>query len=300
MSKHNGYQLARDWFDFAFENPDLISPNDHALYFWLVEKNNRCGWVDKFSCTASESMAVCGFKTYPPYKKAFDKLVELGFVKVVVPSKNQYQCNIIALSKNNKALDKALDKALLRQSRKQVKSNRESTFDINKQVNKETKKQRTKKQSSPSEDGKKKESSISVQMEDVWKIYLQKNFDVSYMSSAKDRKILNEIAAKLLFQVNEKQKNKGIISTETDNEKIMNAWVFILNNRDKWSKFHQELKELSAINSQLITIITDSKNANSKSSRNQIDPMQLAAEAINLSRQSAQRRAHGTGEMPQD
>jgi hypothetical protein len=129
----NGYELSRYWFDWAFENPDLISPNDTALYLWLIEKNNRCGWSEKFSVTASESMGACGFKTYPPYKKSFDRLIEFGFVVMVKKSINQHQSNVVALSKNNKAIAKALDKASLNQSTKHIEGNSKSTFDINKQ-----------------------------------------------------------------------------------------------------------------------------------------------------------------------
>jgi hypothetical protein len=129
----NGYELSRYWFDWAFENPDLINANDTALYMWLIEKNNRCGWSEKFSISSTESMSACGFKTYPPYKKSFDRLIELGFVIMVKKSINQFQSNVIALSKNNKAIVKALDKASLTHSIKHVESNSESTFDINKQ-----------------------------------------------------------------------------------------------------------------------------------------------------------------------
>lgn len=129
----NGYELSRYWFDWAFENPDLINPNDTALYLWLIEKNNRSGWAEKFSVTASESMAACGFKTYPPYKKSFDRLIDFGFVLMVKKSVNQFQSNVIALTKNNKAIVKALDKAHLTHSTKHIDSSSESTFDINKQ-----------------------------------------------------------------------------------------------------------------------------------------------------------------------
>lgn len=134
----NGYELSRYWFDWAFENPDLINPNDTALYLWLVEKNNRCGWSEKFSVTAAESMGACGFKTYPPYKKSFDRLVEFGFIIIVKKAINQHQSNVIALSKNDKAIVKALDKAHLNQSKKHIDSSSESTFDINKQDNYKT------------------------------------------------------------------------------------------------------------------------------------------------------------------
>ena len=135
----NGYELSRYWFDWAFENPDLVTSNDTALYMWLIEKNNRCGWSDKFSVSSTESMSACGFKTYPPYKKSFDRLVEYGFVLIVTKSINQFKSNVIALPKNDKAIKKALDKASLKQTIKHVESNQESTFDNNKQDKQETK-----------------------------------------------------------------------------------------------------------------------------------------------------------------
>jgi hypothetical protein len=80
-----------------------------------------------------------GCKSYNTYKKCFDQLIEWGFVKVVKKAVNQHQCNIIALSKFDKALNKALDKALqkhlTKQSESRVQSNVESDCDIHKQVN---------------------------------------------------------------------------------------------------------------------------------------------------------------------
>ena len=141
----SGYELSRYWFDWVFENPDLVSSNDTALYLWLVEKNNRCGWSEKFSVSSTESMSACGFKTYPPYKKSFDRLIELGFIIMVKRSINQFQSNVIALSKNNKAIVKALDKASLKHPSKHLQSSSESTFDINKQETIETNKPETNK-----------------------------------------------------------------------------------------------------------------------------------------------------------
>jgi len=128
-----GYEFSRNFFDWSFENPDLINSNDIALFCWFIEKNNRCGWSEKFSVTSTENMSACGFKTYPPYKKAFDNLVKLGFINLIRKSANQHQTNIIALSKIAKATTKALDKALLKQPLKHIESNSESTFDIIKQ-----------------------------------------------------------------------------------------------------------------------------------------------------------------------
>lgn len=134
----NGYELTRSFFDFAFENPDLVSPTECAVFLWLVELNNRLGWPVKFGCPASQTMAATGIKSYNTYRKAFLKLVDWGFVKVVQESRNQYTANIIALSKFNKPLDKALDKALTRHLTKHLKGTYQSTCDINKQGNKET------------------------------------------------------------------------------------------------------------------------------------------------------------------
>ena len=111
------------------------------------------------------------------------------------------------------------------------------------------------------------EMSISFLMEEKWKIHLQLRFEMSYMSSSKDRKILNDIAQKLLFQVKEKEKKTNIIGAESENEKIMKAWNFILSNFEKWSKFHKGLKELSAINSTIITILSDAKNGTANQSK---------------------------------
>jgi len=137
--KINGYSYSRAWFDYAFEHPEQVTASHGILYLWLVEINNRLGWVDIYQITASECMQGMGCKSYNTYKKCFDQLVEWGFVKVVKKAVNQHQCNIIALSKfdkaSNKALDKALMKHLTKQSESTVQSNVESNCDIHKQVN---------------------------------------------------------------------------------------------------------------------------------------------------------------------
>lgn len=139
MKANNGYSYSRAWFDFAFENPDQVTASHGILYLWLVEINNRLGWVDVFQITASECMQGMGCKSYNTYKRCFDQLVEWNFVKVVKKAVNQHQCNIVALSKfdkaSNKALDKALMKHLTKQSESNVQSNLQSNCDIHKQVN---------------------------------------------------------------------------------------------------------------------------------------------------------------------
>ena len=37
----NGYELSRNWFDWAFENPELVNPNHTAIYFYVIDQCNR-------------------------------------------------------------------------------------------------------------------------------------------------------------------------------------------------------------------------------------------------------------------
>jgi hypothetical protein len=112
MSKGRGYELSSAWFSYAFENPHKVTSNHTALFLFLSEINNRLGWSDIFQITASECMNGMSCKSYNTYKKCLDNLIEWKFVEMVKKSVNQHQCNIIALSKYDKAQYKALDKAV--------------------------------------------------------------------------------------------------------------------------------------------------------------------------------------------
>jgi len=116
----NGYTLSRDWFDFCFENPELIRPIHTALYFFIIEHCNRLGWKAKFGLPMEMTKDAIGVKNYKTYSKGFNDLVDWGFIKVIERSKNQYSSNIIALVQNTKTNGKALSKAMLKHSQKQV------------------------------------------------------------------------------------------------------------------------------------------------------------------------------------
>ena len=107
--KLTGYDLSRDWFDFCYENPEKICPSHTALYFFAIEHCNRLGWKPKFGLPTEMTKEAIGIKSTHTYIKIFNDLVEFGFFKLIEKSKNQYSSNIIALSKNDKALYKALD-----------------------------------------------------------------------------------------------------------------------------------------------------------------------------------------------
>jgi len=120
----NSYELSRAWFDFCFENPEKISPNHTALYFFCIEHCNRLGWKEKFGLPMEMAKEAIGIKNYRTYSKAFNDLVDFGFIKIIERSKNQYSANIIAIVKNakatTKATTKALDNAMQKHKQKQV------------------------------------------------------------------------------------------------------------------------------------------------------------------------------------
>ena len=131
-AKISGYDLSRKWFDFCFENPEKISPNHSALYFFCIEHCNRLGWKEKFGLPTTMAKEAIGIRSYNTYIKTLSDLVDWGFILLVEKSKNQFSSNIIALSNFDKALDKALDKAMIKHTTKQVQSTQQSISSIDK------------------------------------------------------------------------------------------------------------------------------------------------------------------------
>lgn len=135
--KMTGYDLSRNFFDWCFENPELVRPIHIALYFFAVEHCNRLGWKEKFGFPTQMTMDAIGVKNWRTYIKALNDLVEWGFFELLEKSKNQYSTNVIVIVKNTKANTKALTKAQQKHIQKQVNSTYKSTVDINKHINKE-------------------------------------------------------------------------------------------------------------------------------------------------------------------
>jgi hypothetical protein len=133
----NSYELSRNWFDWCFENPEKINTNHHAIYFFAIEHCNRLGWKEKFGFPSQMTMDAIGIKNYRTYIKAFNDLVEFGFIDLIKKSSNQYSANVIAIVKNTKATTKALDNAFTTHNTKQSQSN----VSIDKQTNNITNKQ---------------------------------------------------------------------------------------------------------------------------------------------------------------
>ncbi|GHT09062.1 hypothetical protein FACS189426_06320 [Bacteroidia bacterium] len=108
---YNSYDLSRNWFDFCFENTEIVTTTHIALYFFCIEHCNRLGWKDKFGLPTQMAMDAIGVKNWRTYIKAFNDIVDWGFIKVIQKSKNQYSANVIAIVKNTKALTKAITEA---------------------------------------------------------------------------------------------------------------------------------------------------------------------------------------------
>lgn len=125
----NGYELSRDFFDYSFANPDTITPNHIALYFFCIEHCNRLGWKEKFSLPTTMVMEGICIRSYKTYIKTFNDLIQMGFIKLIQKSSNQYSANVISLVKNNKTRIKSLDNAISKHVTKKVEKN-ENNSDI--------------------------------------------------------------------------------------------------------------------------------------------------------------------------
>lgn len=101
--KKNGYALSRQWFDFTAETSEMVNTIHTALYFWIVDLNNRLNWKDVIGLATDHTMNAIRIKSYRSYKKALDDLIRWGFLDLVGKSTNQHTCNQVALVLKAKA-----------------------------------------------------------------------------------------------------------------------------------------------------------------------------------------------------
>jgi len=113
----NGYELTRNWFNFSFENHEAKVQHT-ALFCWIVELNNRLGWKKEFGLPTIDTMEGLSIGNKNTFLAALSDLEKWGFIKIIKPSKNQYQACIISIccSKSATAQGTALDTALQQQS----------------------------------------------------------------------------------------------------------------------------------------------------------------------------------------
>ena len=137
----DSYSLSRNFWNWAFDNPEKISPNHAAIYFFAIEHCNRLGWKNKFGFPSQMTMDAIGIKKHSTYIRYFNDLVGFGFFELIQKSSNQYSANIIsltsALPKKGEALDKAMSKHGAKHTAKQKEYNKTSKPINNEQVNQE-------------------------------------------------------------------------------------------------------------------------------------------------------------------
>lgn len=103
----NGYALSRQWFNFTAETSEMVSTIHTALYFWIVDLNNRLNWKEVIGLPTDHTMNAIRIKSYRSYKRALDDLCRWGFLTLVTKARNQHTCNEVALVLKAKAEAKA-------------------------------------------------------------------------------------------------------------------------------------------------------------------------------------------------
>ena len=135
-----GYELSRQWFDWAFENPSKVRPIHTAIYMFAVNHCNKLGWKKEFGLPTSLVMETLGIRSKNTYLTAFSDLINWGFLDMVEESKNQWSANIVAISKNDTTLYTAFDMATIRHSKQHLCGTVYGTDTIYKPRNNETRK----------------------------------------------------------------------------------------------------------------------------------------------------------------
>ena len=133
----NSYELSRRWFDFAFDNPEKVSPNHVAIYFFAIEHCNRLGWKTKFGFPTQMAMDALCIKKHQTYIRYFNDLVDWNFFDLIQKSQNQYSANIISLVSDMPKKGKALDKAIITHAANQTETNGQSNGQSNSSVYKQ-------------------------------------------------------------------------------------------------------------------------------------------------------------------
>ena len=102
----NGYQLTKQWFSFKFENSHKVSSAHTEFYFYLLDRWNRFGQKEIFSCPRVLTMEVLGIGSHNTYKRIYQDLIDFGFIEEVSKACNRYkEASYVRLSKNDTLSD---------------------------------------------------------------------------------------------------------------------------------------------------------------------------------------------------
>lgn len=116
------FEYFNGFWNWALNNPVKNNPTATAIYFYILNVANELRWKESFGLSSTQIISAVGVSNYKTYKKNLDVLVENGLIKIVVQSKNQYQCNIFALVKFTEASTKQ-SKSKTEAKKKQSESN---------------------------------------------------------------------------------------------------------------------------------------------------------------------------------
>lgn len=234
----SGYELSKNFFDWAFENPEKVAPGHVAVFFFSIEHYNRMGWKEKFGFPSQMVMDAVGIKKHGTYIKYFNDLVEWGFFILVQKSLNQYSANIISLSnalpKNGKALGKAVAKHGAKHGNSTGQSTGQSKGSIDKLITNNLEPITNNQYFSPASAGAEKKSELIFwkNFVDVWNEWYKTKFNDSYNYMKKDFAHLK----KLYLFLEKRASDKKFEFTE---ENLLAAFKFFLNKaweKDDWLK----------------------------------------------------------------
>jgi hypothetical protein len=253
----DGYKLSRQFFNWCFENPEKVSPNHSAIYFFAIEHCNRLGWKEKFGFPTQMVMDAIGIRKHQTYIKYFNDLVEWGFFKLVQKSANQYSANIIsiqsAVPKNGKALDKAFINHAAKQRTKQTQSNGQSNGQSNSSIDKqETINQETTNHKPRNNDADESASPEKSVHSSCKKVFEEKCFSLGkeLYWTGMHGKSLKMLLEKLKFSY--RTRNKDALPSD---EQLVESFTMLIDKLPAWYKDNHF--DLSVINSKYDAIVSE-------------------------------------------
>lgn len=292
------FTLLRNWFNFSFENPDKVRPIHTHLYFFLVDKNNRLGNVEKFGLPTERTMDQLGIKSRVTYTDCINFLIENGFVIMVQKSNNQHYASVISLVKKQRILDTALDKSEIYAGKENIRSVKQPTIqpDIQSviqptiqpnvqpsihiviQGNKETKKQDYKETriQVPSEN----EFSVSKIFRPIFEEFYFEKKNEKYYWTGKDGAKCKALANKLIFKIKEKENLSGKKENEDYKSDLPEAFRYLLSKiSDDWILSNLSM---AIIDSKFNEIITSKQNGNNTFKKSKSDASSRKQSVENL------------------
>jgi hypothetical protein len=91
----NGFEQIKGFYSWVFENQDKNVKTSHiSLYMFLINQNNRNGWVEWFKCPFDLAMAGSSISNKNTYYKCLNDLHDWGLI-VYQKGSNNYKAPLI-------------------------------------------------------------------------------------------------------------------------------------------------------------------------------------------------------------